>query len=416
MSKVTAIENAIIQLGAGEFQKFCDTFLSKKEQYGAILGLGMKSGTLKTTKGNPDTYFRKENGKYVFVAYTTQQDNIFKKLKEDIEKCFDSEKTKLPIEDIEEIVCCHTSSNLSAGEDQKLHQICREKDIRLTIFGVDEIAQQVYRQYPSLAKDFLGISIDTNQIMSRNDFITLYDSNEMAAPLDTQFQGRENELPQVINAIRNNKIVIVHGPAGVGKTRIVLEAINVVAREDEFEMLCVKSNNLGLYDDLVATTEKPGKYLFFVDDANELSGLDQILQYISKEDQGYKVKVILTVRDYVKESVVRTARNYTVPQLISLTPFSDDEIKAFLDINMGITNDIYVNQIIKIAEGNPRIAFMAGKIAKDTRSLKAIHDATQVYEQYYASIIDTKLGANKDLCMTVGILAMVSAVMLDNIT
>ena len=51
MSKVTAIENAIIQLGAGEFQEFCDTFLSKKEKYGAIHGLGMKSGTLKTTIG-----------------------------------------------------------------------------------------------------------------------------------------------------------------------------------------------------------------------------------------------------------------------------------------------------------------------------------------------------------------------------
>jgi hypothetical protein len=37
LSKVTAIENAIIQLGAGEFQKFCDIFLSKKDQYGAIL-------------------------------------------------------------------------------------------------------------------------------------------------------------------------------------------------------------------------------------------------------------------------------------------------------------------------------------------------------------------------------------------
>ena len=80
MSKVTAIENAIIQLGAGEFQKFCDTFLSKKEQYGTILGLGMKAGTLKTTIGNPDTYFVRENGKYVFVAYTTQQNNIFSKI------------------------------------------------------------------------------------------------------------------------------------------------------------------------------------------------------------------------------------------------------------------------------------------------------------------------------------------------
>ncbi len=97
MSKITEIENAIIQLGPGEFQKFCDTFLSQKH-YGKITGLGMKSGTLKTTIGNPDTYFRKENGKYICVAYTAQQSDIFKKLKEDIEKCLDPEKTKLPIE------------------------------------------------------------------------------------------------------------------------------------------------------------------------------------------------------------------------------------------------------------------------------------------------------------------------------
>ena len=39
----------------------------------------MKRGTLKTTIGNPDTYFRKENGKYICVAYTAQQSDIFKK-------------------------------------------------------------------------------------------------------------------------------------------------------------------------------------------------------------------------------------------------------------------------------------------------------------------------------------------------
>ena len=138
MSKITDIENAIIQLGAGEFQKFCDTFLSKMNKYGAILGLGMKSGTLKTTKGNPDTYFVRENGKYVFVAYTTQKDSIFEKIKKDIEKCLDPNKTGVELADIEEIVCCHTSSNLYAGDDQKLHEICSDKGILLTIFGVDE--------------------------------------------------------------------------------------------------------------------------------------------------------------------------------------------------------------------------------------------------------------------------------------
>ncbi len=36
---------------------------------------------MKTTKGNPDTYFKTNTGKYIFVAYPTQQDDLLKKLK-----------------------------------------------------------------------------------------------------------------------------------------------------------------------------------------------------------------------------------------------------------------------------------------------------------------------------------------------
>ena len=52
-----------------------------------------KAGTMKTTKGNPDTYFKSKNGKYIFVAYTTQKDNLFEKAKDDIEKCLKNSKT-----------------------------------------------------------------------------------------------------------------------------------------------------------------------------------------------------------------------------------------------------------------------------------------------------------------------------------
>lgn len=415
MSKVTAIENAIIQLGAGEFQEFCDTFLSKKEKYGAIHGLGKKSGTLKTTVGNPDTYFRNENGKYVCVAYTTQQDGIFKKLKEDIEKCLDTTKTKLSIDEIEEIVCCHTSSNLLAGEDAELHKLCENNGVKLTIFGVDEIAQQIYRKYPSVAKDFFGISVDTNQIMSIDDFINLYDSNEMAAPLKTVFQGREEELNSIYKALSENKVTVIHGRAGVGKTRTVVEAIKKYAYGEGYELLCVKNNNLPLYEDLISKTEKAAKYLFFIDDANELAGLSHVIQYITKDNSEYEIKVILTVRDYAKEGVLRTIRTYNMPCLIQIEPFSDDNIKKFLEVNMDITNDIFIDQIICIAEGNPRIAYMAGKLAKDTQSISALNDATQVYEQYYENIVSVKIGEEKKLCLTAGILSLLNAILLNKI-
>ena len=64
----------------------------------------------------------------------------------------------------------------------------------------------------------------------------------MAAPLDTIFHGRKEELSNLIEAIRENSVVIVHGSAGTGKTRIALEAIRRFSSEDEYRLLCVKNN------------------------------------------------------------------------------------------------------------------------------------------------------------------------------
>lgn len=111
-----------------------------------------------------------------------------------------------------------------------------------------------------------------------------------------------------------------------------------------------KNNNQPLYEDLIVKIDRPGAYLFFVDDANELSGLSQVIQYISKNNEGYTIKVVLTVRDYAKDLVVRIANKYTVPQMILLSSFSDDDIKEFLAVNMEITEELYVDQIIRIAE------------------------------------------------------------------
>lgn len=164
MSRLTDIKAKINVLEGGAFQELCDALLARKG-YEGIHAYGMQAGTMKTTKGNPDTYFKSKNGKYIFVAYTTQKDNLFEKAKDDIEKCLDPEKTGIQEKDIEEIIFCHTSSNLSAGEDKKLKDICSQKGILFDIYGIDRIADEIYRKYKILAKDHLGMSIDTNQIL-----------------------------------------------------------------------------------------------------------------------------------------------------------------------------------------------------------------------------------------------------------
>src|SRR5699024_10630511 len=86
MSKLTDIKNRINQMDGGAFQNLCDAYLSYKG-YRNVYSLGMNTGTDKTAKGNPDTYFLTAENKYVFVMYTTQKTDFLKKAMEDIDKC-----------------------------------------------------------------------------------------------------------------------------------------------------------------------------------------------------------------------------------------------------------------------------------------------------------------------------------------
>ena len=179
MSKLTDIKYKIDQMDGGEFQNLCDEYLTCRG-YRAQYPLGMKTGTNKTAKGNPDTYFMGEDGRYIFAMYTTQDRDFVNKAIADLEKCFDASKTGLEPEKLEEIVYCHTYGRLSAGDTQLLRQYCEDRNTRLTLIGVDEIASNLYEKYPKLAKDFFGINVDTGQILSTADFVQLCDANASA--------------------------------------------------------------------------------------------------------------------------------------------------------------------------------------------------------------------------------------------
>lgn len=187
MSKLTDIKQKILQLDGGPFQELCDAYLSKLG-YKEILSLGMKSGTMKTTKGIPDTYFLKSRDKYIFVMYTTQQSKLYEKVYDDICDCLNPGKTGVEVSDIDEIIYCHTSANLSVGEDKRLRELCTSNGVLLQLKGIDQIASAIYSHFHGISRDFLGLSISTDQIFDHEEFISVYDKNSIAAPLSTTFQ------------------------------------------------------------------------------------------------------------------------------------------------------------------------------------------------------------------------------------
>ena len=415
MSKLNDIKKQIDQMDGGSFQNLCDAYLSCKG-YRNIYSLGMNTGTNKTAKGSPDTYFLTAENKYIFVMYTTQKNNFVKKAIEDIDKCFDVDKTGIPSNDIEKIIYCHTFGRLTPGDDNCLRQRCKKHGAILTLIGLDQLGNDIFREYPFLAKDFFNISIDSGQIFPLDTFITRHDANSMAAPLGTKFLFREKELERAKTALESSDVLLIAGQAGVGKTRFALELCQQLTKEKGYATLVIKNNNLPLYEDLASVIEERREYLVLIDDANELSGLCHVLDYLPKATGKFRniSKLILTVRDYARKQVMDSVIEVTKPEIIKITTFSDDDICKLIRSCYGITNPVYTNRIVRIAEGNARLAMLAGKLAVETECLSAIQNASDLYYCYYRKQLNALIESDTGVS-SAGIIAFIQAIHLEHL-
>lgn len=414
MATITTIKERIALLDQASFQILCDSYLSK-EGYPNIVALGTKTGAQKTTQGTPDTYFFMDD-KYIFVEYTTQQSTLVAKIDEDLNKCLDEMKTGISVCDISEIIYCHTSSNISPGDDKKFRDRCAVLGINLTIIGIDVLSEQLLNKYPKLVKDHLGLTIDTEQIQKAEDFLNQYNATGLAAPLDTPFLFREKEFEEIEAVFATKNVVVLTGSAGIGKTKMALEYAKKHAEQFNETMYCIHDRALPMNEDLCAYLEKPGSYFLVVDDANQISNLAIIIDYVNKQHLGYSVKVIITVRDYAIDKVKYSLGQLTTYEIINVKPFSDDQIKELVRTSLGILNEDYLDRIVSIAEGNSRMAILAGKIACEANRLDSINDVTQLYEEYYGRVLhDSELQSNTQLLISAGIIAFLNSLHLDKL-
>ncbi len=402
ISEIEAAIKAIIDVGT--FQNLCNEILDREINC-TRTSLGSQEGTNKTTSGTPDTYFY-DGEKYIFVEYTTKDDtstNLFNKIGEDLDKCFDEEKTKIPINRISKIIYCHTSSKLSPDNISQLNVKCEAKNVKLDLWGINEIARKIKNEYPYIAEEYLGLNIGNGQIYDLYSFIEKYNCNKTAAKLDRKFLFRENELSLVKKSLQENKITILTGQPGVGKTRLAIEILKCFIETNK--VLCIRNNYSDFGNDFSRYINIHGQNIIFVDDANTFDNrLLAILDLLNNPNEN--IRILITVRESFVSEIEKKSFSYSEPNTIGIKKFTDNEIEELLKKNFNIINQSFIKQIQRICEGNARLAYFAAEMALDEDGYKKIHNAEQLYENYYDNVLAQSSLFNDKTIITAGIISV----------
>lgn len=390
MTRHQSIENELKAINETVFQELCDRFLAlRNKNYIAFSRTGSQSGKQKTTKGTPDSFFLLPNGKYIYVESTTNVSDD-EKLSKDIKACFDLKKTKIPIEKIEEIVLCF-NFNIDQKQIEELDNLASgfKKDIRISYWSLDALSIELHRHHRDLVDEYLKLPLDTGQIVSIKRFIEEYNraAKGISTPLDNEFVHRENEKKDLKQAIYDSNFTILTGAPGVGKTKLAIETITEFLKENEtYNSYCISYKSHTLLDDLYQYFDEEKDYILFVDDANRIDAFNQITGFYKSTRKG-QLKISITVRDYAFQEIEVLCQEFN-PKRIDINKRSDEQIT---DIIKGdpfkILNPDYQKEIIRIADGNPRLAIMASLLAKAEQKLYALSDVSDLFEKYFSTFV-----------------------------
>ena len=383
MNATNQIRAKLLELEGGIFQRLCDDWLHRKG-YENINAIGMMQSTDRVTKGTPDCLFIQPDGYYVFSEYTVQQSKLAEKLEDDISKCFDEQKTGIKSEQISEITICYLGK-LTTHEINNLKNLCQKRNTRLSLNGLDSMSLSIQNCYPVLSEQYLGLPLDTGQLLPVDDFIVRYGKNNLTTAIDNQMLFQDELIEQGVAYLEHGDFLLISGAAGVGKTLFSVNLVKMMQEHNsDLKVFCLFDKGADLSRDIRAHFSEPGDYLIFVDDANRLDNrLDYILHHLNEGDDNRSFRIIATVRDYARDSVAKQVSKFTNLHEQNITSLTDEQVKELVVKLFDINNSDFQKRIQEISGGNARLAMMASKVAVETNQIDSIQNVASLYDDYF---------------------------------
>lgn len=407
--RLQLIEQKLIAIDPAGFQNLCDAYLILREnEYSSLNRTGSQLGKQKTVIGTPDSFVRLEDNKLAYIEYTTQAESKVSKIIDDINKCLDESKTGVSPEKLYQIIVCF-NSRLTVKEEIEIQKYIESKSKKIELIGIDILALEILSKYVLLSRDFLGIPIDTGQILPFDKFIAEYNNkaNQLSTPLDNEFLHRNIELQEILDYLGIGDLLLLSGAPGVGKTKIGIKAIQeFIEKNTTYTSYAIAKKDVDIYEDLKIQLSVDKDYILLIDDANrQLSNFTQILGVFKEERKG-NIKIIITVRNYALNDIYKLT-NELDKHIVEIKKFTDEEITQIIaSDSFKILNNKYQKKIVEISDGNARLAVMAARLANEKQTKFLWGDVSDLFDSYFDKFIsDFDLFKNKTILKVLGIVS-----------
>lgn len=390
MAILSDIKSALIRIDAALFQQLGDELLTAIYKPINIESRGTKEGQVKTRKGSPDTVFTMSYGK-ILVEYTTKSNNpkraFVAKLKEDIASCLNFKKTRIPIEEIKEIVLFSNQRITIDIQDNLRNELWAQyPDIKLTILSIDDIATKL-QDTPRLLHEYLRIETFPG-LVEIYSFIKRYSSPKFTylTPIDNPYFELETQpVSKGAEILESNDFLIISGEPGMGKTRYAIEISNAYSVKTGAKTFIIEEKNRHI-NDILGNIDNNTSYLFIIDDANRTAIWEEAIEFY--EHSSYNnVKFIATVRSYALDTVIAKCSNLVKVEQIEMSQ-SPENLASKILSSFGITNKHWHKRINDISGKSIRLAVMCAQIALNGKKYNDLINVEGVYDAYYKPIFD----------------------------
>lgn len=387
----TIIEKYLSSVDQATFQKLMNHLLHL-EGYRFISSPGAVIGKNKTSKGSPDSFFE-DGDNFIFCEYTTQArlatgETFFKKLKKDVDHCFDVKKTKVDKSKVSKVLLAFTEE-IKPYEHKELQEKVKKHNPKaeLIIYSIQEIPfRLVY--YPGLADKYIaGVKTTKGTLYTLPDFFKTTEKG-LQPSLTNPFAGRDEEIKQAKESLLSNDILIITGGQGVGKSKLAVHLAEIFESELGYESRVIASSPVPLWEDLTNFILPTNKYFIFFDDANKsLPNLDYLLQFVNSREKG-ATKIVITVRDYVRNDLNKYLFDALYNELI-VKPLEDKQITEIINKSLlkGTSLDpLVLERILSLSKGNSRLALMAVSSILQNNNISILNDVSSLYDQYFQKV------------------------------